>query len=745
MSEKKKIFIVDDDRGVLNSLKRLLRRDRYDVRTFDGGEAAVREMDANPPDVVITDYRMPGMDGISLLKAVEERHPSAVKILMSGFSDVNEVLAGSGIDVYKFIAKPWDDMQFRKIVADALASGSGRAAVHADIGILEEGLDSHGLDFIGVDEVIKTFAIILRQIGMYGFDHRIVREYIGRFHRHLSGLLSGKGNMVINNVDGGFLIDGKKPDGTNPVFGKLARFLEGVGIDSFTFTKGVTIDELVLFFRLLAVKPDSLRERGGIDGVLEAKGAAHIRLNRVYYAKVDEGGKVVRKGSAVAEEDKVDMKAFEDEPKIEALIHRMVAEVTPDPELQEKLFGIVMRRLQEEVEEKVAEATREISGERDLAIFQRETTEAVVDNMAGGVIVVDDDGKIIMMNQTAQDLMDGKSVGTKLTEDLREEHMVVLTKEFSGDEGELEREVNVASDEETKQTITASAAIVQDKKGRPIGIVTSLNDITRQKDLLRMKENFISTVSHELRTPLAIIKQNVSIMLDRVPGDINEKQERMLYLARKNADRLSQMVNDILDFSKLKSGKMKLQTEETDLIETVDELVETYDGWASEKGVALAAKHHGPYPAMILDRGKIIQVITNLVSNAVKFTEAGGEVKVLTKLKSTQGGKKGAAAVAVRDTGQGIPPEEIDNVFKEFHQMENRGTTKIKGTGLGLPISRKIVELHGGKISVESEAGKGSTFSFTIPVDLVEAEKAEQEAARTGFFERLFGRFYREA
>jgi len=590
------------------------------------------------------------------------------------------------------------------------------------------------------EEVIKLFVMSLRQIGLYGFEHNAVKNVFERCHSCLTKLLSKKSTIVVNHVEGHLVVDGERIDDASPVSSKFAKFIEGLGIDSFTFSTGLTSQELAFFFRLLVAKPEKLKEKGGIDNILDAKGIFRIKVNKIYYAKLDEDGEIVERGTRVADEGKSLVEQFQKEPRLEVLIQKMVAEVTPDPELQQKLFEVVMQRLQEEVKEKIEEATKEISTERDVALFQRETTEAVVDNMARGVVVVDDNGRILMMNQTAQELLDEKKVGEKITDDLKEEHMIVLTQEFLGDEGSMTRDINISSDDDTKQTIMASASVVQDKKGRPIGIVTSLNDITRQKELLRMRENFVSTVSHELRTPLAIIKQNISFMLQKVAGDINDKQTRILTLANKNIERLSQMVNDVLDFSKLQSGQMKLNNEETDLVEIVEELVETYSGWASEKGVVLTSKHQASYPLMVFDKGKIIQVITNLVSNAVKFTEDGGEVTVQTKFKGADGGKRGVAVVAVRDTGHGISSGEIENVFKEFHQAENKGTTKIKGTGLGLPISKQMVELHGGKITAESEIGKGSTFSFNIPVAIAVTKKADELEKSGGFFSRLFGR-----
>ncbi len=271
--------------------------------------------------------------------------------------------------------------------------------------------------------------------------------------------------------------------------------------------------------------------------------------------------------------------------------------------------------------------------------------------------------------------------------------------------------------------------------------MASLSDITKQKELLRMKENFVASVSHELRTPLAIVKQNISILLDNVAGELNEKQARLLDRAGRSIERLNRMVNNVLDFSKLKSGRIELCIEDVNPSEIVDEIVETYRDWAGERGIHLSAKHENEYPLVSLDRDRIVQVLVNLVGNAIKFTEKGGDVKIATGLKRSGGGGKGTMSVSVEDTGPGIPEDEIDRIFEEFHQVNREShSSGMKGTGLGLPISRKIVELHGGKMHVRSEVGKGSIFSFTIPVRITEREIGTEERERKGVMARLFTR-----
>lgn len=153
MEKAKKIYIVDDEKGVLSSLNRLLRKEGYTIETFESGEDAIARIELQPPDLVISDYKMPGMDGLALLNRIEGTYPSIVKIMMSGFADVNEVLAASDINIFKFITKPWDDTQFKKIIADALLAGNTSAQTEEEADLpLTETADLSSFDSFWSDE-----------------------------------------------------------------------------------------------------------------------------------------------------------------------------------------------------------------------------------------------------------------------------------------------------------------------------------------------------------------------------------------------------------------------------------------------------------------------------------------------------------------------------------------------------------------------------------------------------------------
>jgi signal transduction histidine kinase len=232
----------------------------------------------------------------------------------------------------------------------------------------------------------------------------------------------------------------------------------------------------------------------------------------------------------------------------------------------------------------------------------------------------------------------------------------------------------------------------------------------RLQELDRLKSDFVSNVSHELRTPLTAIKGAVDLVLREVAGPLTEKQSHYLNRVRSNTQHLAGLINDLLDLSKIESGKIEVKTSHVSLGGLVHEVVETLRPVATEKVIALEANIPEPSILVWADRDKVNQVLMNLIGNAIKFAPAQGRVTV----SASRNGKE-SVQVSVHDTGLGIPPDEKEKIFDKFYQIAQVGEAKPKGTGLGLAICKALVELHGGRIWVESEINRGSTFSFTLP------------------------------
>ena len=236
-----------------------------------------------------------------------------------------------------------------------------------------------------------------------------------------------------------------------------------------------------------------------------------------------------------------------------------------------------------------------------------------------------------------------------------------------------------------------------------------INNMDELKSLDQAKSDFLSIASHELRTPMTSIKGSLSLLTNGVMGKLEPQAEKLLKIAEMETDRLIRLINDLLDLAKIEAGKLPLAGAWVGWDETVQKTLQSLLGLASSAKVNLHADPT-PHLEVFIDKDRMQQILTNLISNAVKFSPEGGTVYVLVGRTSN-----GELLVQVRDEGVGIAPEDQELIFQKFRQSSSPENPIVKGTGLGLTIARALVEEHGGTIGVESEKGKGATFYFTLP------------------------------
>ncbi len=250
--------------------------------------------------------------------------------------------------------------------------------------------------------------------------------------------------------------------------------------------------------------------------------------------------------------------------------------------------------------------------------------------------------------------------------------------------------------------------------------------------LEKLKSEFISIVSHELRTPLTSMKNSLDIMLSGKTGEINKNQSKFLSMASRNVKRLSRIINDLLDLSKIEAGKMEYLFEESNIEEVIDFAKSTFESLAEEKNINMSVKSDNSLPKIYADTGKIEQILSNLVSNAIKFTPENGQVCIFAEVINFKNLKKDIfkfqdmkfdkllkddyIKITIEDTGVGIKEKDIPKIFDKFHQIESSLSRKVGGTGLGLPIVKQLIEAHRGIIWTQSEINKGSKFSFILPI-----------------------------
>lgn len=232
--------------------------------------------------------------------------------------------------------------------------------------------------------------------------------------------------------------------------------------------------------------------------------------------------------------------------------------------------------------------------------------------------------------------------------------------------------------------------------------------------LSKVKSDFVSIISHELRTPLTSIKESVSLVLDEVTGPINEEQKRFLTMAKHNIDRLTKIIVDILDFSKMESGRITMHKRKMDINELIKDIYESVRSSVKNKNLKFDLKLSDKVKLTWFDPDRLGQALRNLISNAVKFNRKNGRISIYSSEEHIN--ERELIKIVVEDTGIGITKEDTLRLFKDFNPLDTNMTRSYSGVGLGLAISRNIIQLHGGEIWAESEKDIGSKFIFTLPV-----------------------------
>ncbi|MCZ6452211.1 MAG: ATP-binding protein, partial [Deltaproteobacteria bacterium] len=356
------------------------------------------------------------------------------------------------------------------------------------------------------------------------------------------------------------------------------------------------------------------------------------------------------------------------------------------------------------------------------ALDQKDRMDNIIRNLGEGMVVVDNDGRVQLMNPAAEKLLgigQGQGKGALISEILKDEHLLALAKGSLGDDSEtITKEIDLRSvSDETRRVLQASTAVIENEEGKTVGAVSVLSDITKQKKLDEMKSKFVAHVSHELRTPLLAMEESLGLVLGGAAGEITPDQEKFLSIGHRNIGRLSRLINDLLDVAKLEAGKMELHPITFEINDMVHHVSETIRNLAEGKGVTIEEIYHKGGVEVAADADRLTQVITNLLGNAIKFTPEGGKItlEVVTDRLDYGVSQDPCVVISVEDTGPGIPLEEQKRIFNKFEQGSNSSSQSVSSTGLGLTIAKEIIELHGGKIWVESKEGEGSCFSFVIP------------------------------
>ncbi len=341
---------------------------------------------------------------------------------------------------------------------------------------------------------------------------------------------------------------------------------------------------------------------------------------------------------------------------------------------------------------------------------ERERIERVVECMADGLLYAASGSDEIVANPAARQLLGAPLEGRLDAAWLRD---TLGFYPFDHVRGHAERDGAYVAEEVhlADRVLASTVSPVVERSGRLAGVAVALRDVTEQKRLDERKEEFVQVVSHELRTPLTSITGALDLVLGGLAGEVAPKQARYLQLARESSEKLNGMVDDLLDAARLAKGKLTMDLAVVFLDELARSTAERYQPATAERGQEIGVEAPAPV-RIVADGGRLGQVLSNLLTNAVKFTPDNGVVRLRVVRSAAL---PGVAGVSVSNSGEGIPEADLERIFEKFEQSRSERTRRVRGTGLGLAISRGIVEAHGGSIWAESPPGDGARFLVVLP------------------------------
>jgi PAS domain S-box-containing protein len=347
--------------------------------------------------------------------------------------------------------------------------------------------------------------------------------------------------------------------------------------------------------------------------------------------------------------------------------------------------------------------------ERKRAEEERNKTLIIIQNFADGIMVFDDKNLLFLINPEAERILNLRKeevVGKSIFE-LKEIPQFQLIFELLGPEMKQVFREEIKLKEELVIEVT-SIPLISDKTRT--GSLVILHDISREKLVERMKSEFVSVAAHQLRTPLSAIKWTLKMILDGDLGEITKEQREFLEKTYQSNERMINLINDLLNVTRIEEGRYLYKMVLADIGEICQTLIDNYKDEIERRNLKIKFQKPKALPKVMVDIEKISLAIQNLLENAIKYNLPGGEIEINLKRKDKE------VEFVIKDTGVGIPKNQQGKVFTKFFRASNAMKIETEGSGLGLFITKNIVEAHGGKIWFESEEGKGTTFYFTLPI-----------------------------
>lgn len=653
-----KILVVDDEKSICEFLTIVLKSEGYDVTAVADGREAINHVETGNFDLAIVDLNLPSIGGIDVLRRIKQLNAAIEVVVVSGYASLDTAVESVRAGAYDYIVKPFNVQTITDVVKKGIDKIRQAHEARQQITRLEEKNRELGLLYE------------LRDAIGYRLDYNEVMDLI------MSSLHS-----VLDYHASAFLF-----------------IAEDEQVELTIWTKPNPPDNIID-----QVESDLLN---AFNGIYEK----NLSLNMIT-------SHLIKADYLMSEKNLCPqgLKSFINIPLVtkDENAERLIGMVNISS-CKSNAFDQETSKLFHSIANNIISDT--LDKQKRMLTEEKNTLETMIGSMTDGVIMLDRKKHISLLNTAARRMLgleiDGPIRESNIIDSLGENRLTdaisITSSRDRSSCGGFEEEIYI---ENTKIFVSANVSPIKSDDGKVCGIVAILRDITRRKEIDEAKSNFISTVSHELRTPLTAIKNAVSII--EMSGIVDDKLNRFIDIAMRNIDRLEKLVNEILAFSKLENGKMDMIFQPIDLKSLSHEIIDNIRGIAMQKSIEIDEKIPQDLPKAFADSDKLEQVLTNIIDNAIKFTPENGRITIEAKLpkNGTKTPSPEFLEISVSDNGIGIAPDDQQRIFDRFE----RATLYNKGVGLGLAIVKKIVDNHSGNIWVESELGKGSKFTFTVP------------------------------
>lgn len=654
MSRNEKLLVVDDDPKIRVLMLEILKTRFENIEVCENGKVACDKLKKQNYDLVLTDIMMPFVDGMGVLKEAKALYGDIIVLMMTGKATLDSAIESINLGADGYITKPFDIRQ----ILDTIDSNLERQRLKRDNIRLQRQVE---IDRDQLKKNLVELAILYDFSKNLTYNFDIIEVY--------NNILESLSEAVENDFCSIY---------------SLKR-------NRFTIKSSVKLDETTLQWLKISVS-EYINEECGKS----------VNLDEMTFDINDDNNR-----GNVNEEVETTFNYFlrvDNEDFGVLIVNRFSAKEFSENDKQflAKLAG------------QSAEVFTQL---RKVVESQKGKMERIIEDMPDGVIMYDRDEDSILYNFAADIIISDagiSSISKHELESLFEIRFEDFYNEIGKSDKTLIKELKLTDKNNKSIVLDAHVACLSDPDGMPQGVLMVLRDVTKEREIERLKSEFLSNVSHELRTPSAILKEFTAILKDEIAGPTTESQSEYLQIMSNNIDRLLRLIDNLLNMSRMEANMLRLRKIKFKPDIVLRNIVKGMNVRYAASDMRIEEEIQDDMPEIYADPDALTQIVINCLDNSLKFSEPGSKVILRSEIKNSN------IFISIQDFGKGIPKKDINKIFSRFYRGENKDEVRKEGSGLGLSIVKEFVKLHKGTIKVESELNKGTTFLITIPIHFEE-------------------------